>query len=56
MPNLDHIMPRPKVVPILWGHDYLANPKTTNNITRMISDLVTGPFMNGLAQYGIQRG
>jgi len=22
----------------------------------MISDLVTGPFMNGLAQYGIQRG
>jgi hypothetical protein len=22
----------------------------------MISDLVTGPFMNGLAQYGIRRG
>jgi hypothetical protein len=22
----------------------------------MISDLVTGPFMNGLAQYGVKRG
>lgn len=56
MANLSHIMPNPLVIPILWGHEYLANPKTAPNVLQMISDLVTGPFMNGLAQYGIQRG
>lgn len=56
MANIDHIMPRPRVVPIFWGHDYVANPSTTNNLTRLLSDLVAGPFMNGLAQYGVQRG
>ena len=56
MPDLSHIMPNPNVVPILWGHDYVANPATTKLIEQMILDIVTGPFMNGLAQYGIRRG
>ncbi|MDT7813756.1 MAG: hypothetical protein QOJ42_3672 [Acidobacteriaceae bacterium] len=56
MQNIDHIMPNPRVVPIFWGHEYVVNPKTAKNLQRMISDIVTGPFMNGLAQYGIQRG
>lgn len=56
MPNLSHIMPNPRVVPILWGHDYVANPATTKAVEQMVSDLVTGPFMNGMAQYGIRRG
>jgi hypothetical protein len=56
MPNLTHIMPKPLVVPIFWGHDYVTNPTTAQYLQQMISDLVTGPFMNGLAQYGIQRG
>jgi hypothetical protein len=56
MPTLSHIMPNPVVVPILWGHDYVANPNTTTLIEQMVSDLVTGPFMNGLAQYGVRRG
>jgi len=56
MPDLSHIMPNPRVVRILWGHDYVANPVTTKLIEQMISDLVTGPFMNGLAQYGIRGG
>lgn len=49
-------MPNPRVVPILWGHDYVANPATTKAVEQMVSDLVTGPFMNGMAQYGIRRG
>jgi hypothetical protein len=49
-------MPNPVVIPILWGHDYVANPATAKYVEQMISDLVTGPFMNGLAQYGIRRG
>ena len=56
MPNLSHVMPNPVVIPILWGHDYVANPATTKLITQMIDDLVTGPFMNGMAQYGVRRG
>ena len=30
--------------------------KITSYIEQLISDLVTGPFMNGLAQYGVRRG
>src|ERR1700732_4605435 len=56
MTNISHIMPKPLVVPILWGHDYVANQTTVSNLTQMLSDLVTGPFMNGLAQYGVRRG
>lgn len=55
MANISHIMPKPLVVPIFWGHDYVANPTTANNLQQMLSDLVTGPFVNGLAQYGVQR-
>jgi hypothetical protein len=56
MSNLDHIMPKPFVIPVLWGHDYAENPNTVQNIQNMVSDLVTGPFMNGMAQYGVRRG
>jgi hypothetical protein len=49
-------MPNPVVVPILWGHDYVVNPNTTKLIEQLVNDLVTGPFMNGMAQYGVRRG
>jgi hypothetical protein len=54
--NIDHIMPKPVVVPIFWGHDYVANRSTAERLTRLLLELVTGSFMNGLAQYGIHRG
>jgi hypothetical protein len=56
MKNIDHIMPSPRVIPIFWGHEYAANPGLYKNLRQMILDAVTGPFMNGLAQYGIERG
>ncbi len=46
----------PHVIPILWGDIYAQNPETVQNIHDMVSDLVTGPYMNGMAQYGIMRG
>jgi hypothetical protein len=55
MTNIDHIMPKAVIVPIFWGHDYVANPATANTLGRLLTDLVTGPFLNGLAQYGVQR-
>lgn len=56
MPDLAHVMPNPYVIPILWGHDYIAYPTTTKLIEQMINDLVSGPFANGMAQYGVRRG
>ena len=56
MPDLSHSMPNPIVTPILWGHDYVAYPATTKLIEQMLLDLVGGPFMNGMAQYGVRRG
>src|SRR5579863_2930866 len=56
MPDISHIMPNPVIIPILWGHDYVQYPQTTKLIEQMISDIVTGPFMNGVAQYGVRRG
>ena len=56
MPDLSHVMPNPRVVPILWGHDYVAYPTTSKYIEQLVSDLVKGPFMDGLAQYGVRRG
>jgi hypothetical protein len=46
----------PHVVPIFWGHYYVINPDVPRLVTLLISDLVTGPYMNGLAQYGVGRG
>jgi hypothetical protein len=54
--NGGHIMRSPKVVPILWGRHYINNPGYATQIKNLISDLVTGPFMNGLSQYGVRRG
>jgi hypothetical protein len=55
--NLSHIMPNPVVIPIFWGSAYVestpTNPTQRTNLTQMFNDLVTGPFMSGLAQYGV---
>jgi hypothetical protein len=56
MPDSSHTMPNPWVVPILWGHDYVANPATAKLIEQFVNDVVTGPFLNGVAQYGVRRG
>jgi hypothetical protein len=46
----------PRVVLVLWDHYFITNPKAVTNATQLVTDLVTGPFMNGLVQYGISRG
>ena len=56
MPNSSHTMPNPTIIPILWGHDYVANPATAKLVEQLVSDLVTGPFVNGCVQYGVRRG
>jgi hypothetical protein len=56
MANRDHIMPQVVLAPIFWGHDYVENPTIVSTMMQLLTDLVTGPFLNGAAQYGIQRG
>jgi hypothetical protein len=53
--NLSHIMPNPRVVPILWGHSYVKYPAFTASLSKFFNDIVLGPYMNGLAQYGVSK-
>lgn len=53
MLNIEHIMPNPRVVPIFWGSEYLANPQAKENLIEMVADIATGTIMNGLIQYGV---
>lgn len=54
--NSKHVMRNPRIVLILWGHFYVTMSDVKANATTLISDLVSGPFMNGLAQYGVGGG
>ena len=55
-PNGRHIMPNPKVIVILWGHFYVENSDAKHTVEQLVGDIVSGKFMNGLAQYGVGRG
>jgi hypothetical protein len=55
-PKQKRIIANPRVVPIFWGHNYVTNSNDVTAGVKLISDLVTGPFMNGLVQYGVGRG
>jgi hypothetical protein len=47
---------QPQIVLVLWDHFYISTPQAVTQAQLLISDLVGGPFMNGIAQYGISRG
>jgi hypothetical protein len=44
------------VVLVLWDHYFVTNPNAVTQAQQLITDLISGPFMNGLVQYGISRG
>jgi hypothetical protein len=54
--NQKHVLRNPKVVIIFWGNNYVKNSNDVTAGVQLISDLVTGPFPNGLVQYGVGRG
>jgi hypothetical protein len=51
-----HIIPHPRVKVILWGHFYVEHPDAAATVRELVTALVAGRFMNGLAQYGVSRG
>jgi hypothetical protein len=50
------LIPHVQIVLVLWDHYYITNPLAVGFAKQIVTDLVTGPFMNGLTQYGIHRG
>lgn len=54
--NRVHTIPNPQIVLILWGNYYSTHPDAVTSAQTLITDLVTGSFMNGLVQYGIAPG
>jgi hypothetical protein len=54
--NDKHVLRRPRVVPIMWGHSYATARRTARQLARLLTDLAAGRYMNGLAQYGVAHG
>jgi len=48
------IMHQPVALPVIWGTYFTSGVVT--QLQQFFSDLVTGPYMNGMAQYGVRRG
>ena len=54
--NNKHVIRHPRVVLIFWDHYYAINSDVIATTVQMLDDIISGPFMNGLAQYGVSRG
>jgi hypothetical protein len=54
--NDRHVLHQPVVVPIFWGHYYATTPDAMSETERLLSDLVSGRFMDGARQYGVSKG
>jgi hypothetical protein len=50
------ILAHVRVMVICWGRFYKDNPDAVSSAFALCRDLVTGPYFNGLAQYGVGRG
>jgi len=50
------LIPKAQIVLVLWDHFYITNPDAVTAAKQLITDLIGGPFINGLTQYGIHRG
>jgi hypothetical protein len=50
------ILAHVRVMVVLWGQYYVDTPDAATNAFALCRDLVEGPYLNGLAQYGVGRG
>jgi hypothetical protein len=55
-PHDKAIIAHVRVMVICWGRFYSDVPSALDYATALCKDLVTGPYFNGLAQYGVGRG
>jgi hypothetical protein len=45
------IIRHPNIVVIAWGHFYVVNPNVVAAGVQLLTDLVSGGYLNGLSQY-----
>lgn len=55
-PNDKVIIPNVRVMVLCWGKFYEDHPDAADNAFALCRDLVSGSYLNGLAQYGVGRG
>src|SRR5260370_41863362 len=55
-PNDKAILAHVQLFLVFWGRFYEDHPDAMDFGRQLCNDLVTGPYFNGLAQYGIGRG
>ncbi len=55
-PHGKRIIRHARVVMIAWGHYYVVNPGVVTAGVQLLTDLVGGGYLTGLAQYGVARG
>jgi len=55
-PHDKAIVAHVRVMVVCWGRFYSDVPAAFDNAYALCKDLVTGPYLNGLAQYGVGRG
>lgn len=55
-PNDRRRLRSPAIVLVLWDEFFTNKPKAATFSQQLVNDLVAGPFMNGLVQYGIGDG
>jgi hypothetical protein len=55
-PSDKAILAHVRVMVVCWGRFYEDHPDALDNAFALCKDLVTGPYLNQLAQYGVGRG
>lgn len=55
-PHGKRIIRHPRIVVIAWGHYYVVNPGVVAAGVQLLTNLVGGGYLTGLAQYGVARG
>jgi hypothetical protein len=55
-PHDKNIIAHVRVMVLCWGNFYQDHPDAIESAYALCRDLVEGPYLNGLAQYGIGRG
>jgi hypothetical protein len=51
-----HVIANPKMVLIFWDEYFASTPDAVSAMRQFVSELVSGPYMLGLGQYGVGQG
>src|SRR5215467_12610083 len=55
-PHERHILAFPRLFIIFWGRYYIDHHDAVTLGMELVNELIGGPFVDGLSQYGINKG